>query len=134
MALRAVALFQRRIYEILRTDSYLKQNTVGVFFSIQQDGKYPFIWVNFLKLEDLSKYEVFNCELEFEICLFGRDKAQEQLLILADHVRALLAISEVRGADFNLIALKAFRLEWVRGQDLITTKLIMRYKVLLGDC
>ena len=131
MPLKSVGLFQRKIYEALIADDKLKHDNVGIYLSVQQDAKHPFILLNLLKLDDLSKYNKFSYEVEFEICLFGKDKNQEKLLEIGDHIANLMRPSMLAIAHYHVIALKFFRAEWVRGQDTLTTKIITKYKALI---
>lgn len=134
MPLKSVGSFQRKIYEVLIEDEKLKQEVVGVYLSVQQDAKYPFILLNLLKLDDFSKYNKFSYEIEFEICLFGKDKNQEKLLYILDHITNLMKPHMVGIADYHVVAIKFSKTEWVRGQDNLTIKIITKYKALLmGD-
>ncbi len=131
MPLKSIGSFIRKIYEALIEDAVLKHEMVGIYLSVQQDAKQPFILLNLIKLDDLSKYNKFSYEVEFEICLFGKDKSQEKLLYIADHVVNLMKPSIIEMANYHIVALKFFRAEWVRGQDIATTKIITRYKTLI---
>jgi hypothetical protein len=134
MPLKSVGSFQRKIYEILIEDEKLKQEMVGIYLSVQQDAKHPFILLNLLKLDDFSKYNKFSYEIEFEICLFAKDKNQEKLLYILDDITNLIKPSMVEIANYHIVAMKFSKAEWVRGQDNLTIKIITRYKALImGD-
>ena len=134
MPLKSVGSFQRRIYEILIEDEKLQHEMIGIYLSVQQDAKHPFILLNLLKLDDFSKYDKFTYEIEFEICLFGKDKNQEKLLYIADHIVHLMQPSIPAISDYHIISMKFYKAEWVRGQDIATTKIITKYKALImGD-
>jgi hypothetical protein len=134
MPLKSVGSFQRKIYEVLIENEILKRQAVGVYLSVQQDAKHPFILVNLLKLDNLSKYNKFSYEIEFEICLFGQDKNQEKLLYIIDHIANLMKPNMVGIADYHIVAIKFSKAEWVRGQDNLTIKIITKYKALImGD-
>jgi predicted house-cleaning noncanonical NTP pyrophosphatase (MazG superfamily) len=134
MPLKSVGSFQRKIYEVLIEDAKLKQETIGVYLSVQQDAKYPFILINLLKLDDLSKYNKFSYEIEFEICLFSKDKNQEKLLYILDHITNVIQPSMIGIANYHVVAIKFSKAEWVRGQDNLTIKIITKYKALImGD-
>ena len=131
MPLKSVGNFQRKIYEVLSKDEKLQKDVSGIYLSVQQDAKHPFLLINLLKLEDLSKHNKFLYEIEFEICLFGKDKNQETLLHILDHIGNLMRPSIVAFANYHIIALKFYKAEWARGQDNLSIKIITKYKALI---
>ncbi|MGV2432260.1 MAG UNVERIFIED_CONTAM: hypothetical protein LVQ98_02530 [Rickettsiaceae bacterium] len=70
MALKTIGKFQREIYRVLDESRILKTQISSIYLSNAKDAKYPFILINLLKLDDLSKHTRFSYELEFEICHF----------------------------------------------------------------
>lgn len=126
MSLEYIYLFQKQLYELLQ-----KQELPKVYLSIQQDAKYPFILLNLQKVLDISEYHLLTYDVDFEICIFARDKAQENLLKMAHIIEQTLSTATLTHELFNALSIKSQATEWVRGHDLLTTKLILQYKILL---
>ena len=117
---------------MLKEDAVIKEKLSGIYLSIQQDAKYPFGLINFTEVRDFSKYLHARYELEFEICLFSRDKSQSKLLSISDHVESILT-SEMEFEEFKIVSLRKQKAEWIRGQDILTTKLAIKYKALISN-
>jgi len=128
MSLQSIGHFQKAIYETLKTDERLAQMVMGIYLSVQHDAKYPFILVNLISLQDLSKYTKKIYEIDFEIALFTRDRVQEPILKIADHISHLVESQAIGVADASLISMRKNSIEWVRGQDGMSSKLVMKYK------
>jgi len=133
MSLKSIGHFQKAIYEILKTDAELSKMVAGIYLSVQQDVKYPFILVSLTQLQDVSKYTKKIYEIEFEIEIFTREKLHEPALKIADHVSRLIDAKPIGVAVSNVIAMRKNTLEWVRGHDLLTSKLVMKYKGMIGN-
>lgn len=131
MSLSFVSAFQDKLYEILKRDQLFAGFNIGVYFSVQQDAKYPFILINILKSTNLSNPAVERYQLDFEVCIFVRAKGGDMLLKIANVVNKLLKIDYLCSDQYDLIAINSNVAEWVRGQDLLTTKLVINYKALL---
>ena len=128
MSLQSIGHFQKAIYETLKTDQRLMQMVAGVYLSVQQDAKYPFVLVSLISLQDMSKYSKKIYEIDFEIALFTRDRIQEPILKVAEHISNLMESQSVGIADANLVSMRKNTIEWVRGQDGMSSKLVMKYK------
>ncbi len=102
-----------------------------VYLSVQQDAKYPFILITMNKATNLSKHDFATYEIDFEICIFTREKAQETLLKLAANISNLMRSETLSTEQFQVISVKDQNLDFVRGHDLLTTKLIISYKGLI---
>lgn len=131
MSLVFISQFQEKLYKILKQNELIKNMNVAVYFALQQDAKYPFIMINMLQSLNLSKLAIERYELDFEICIFVRDKAQDLLLKIASEVMKIITIEALASEQYNLVAINYNTSEWVRGQDLLTTKLVINYKALL---
>ncbi len=118
---------------MLKTDVRLNQMIMGVYLSVQQDAKYPFILVSLVSLRDLSKYTKKIYEIDFEIALFARDRVQEPILKIADHISYLMESHSIGVADAKIISIRKNSIEWARGQDSISMKLVMKYKGIIGN-
>lgn len=132
MSLQSIGHFQKYIYEILKNNAQLCQNVQGIYLSVQQDAKYPFILINLLELKDVSKYSKKIYEIDYEIAIFSRERSQEPILKIADHVTDLMGLQSAGIAPANLISMKKNSMEWIRGSDGTSNKLVMKYKAMLG--
>ena len=128
MSLQSIGHFQKAIYEMLKTDEQLTRLVMGVYLSVQQDAKYPFILVSLISLQDVSKYSKKIYDIDFEIALFTRDRVQEPILKIADHISHLMESQAIGIADANVVSMRKNAIEWVRGQDGLSSKLVIRYK------
>ena len=132
MSLQSIGHFQKAIYEMLKTDEQLSQLVMGIYLSVQQDAKYPFILVSLISLQDISKYSKKIYEIDFEIGLFTRDRVQEPILKIADHISHLMEMATIGVADVNVVSIRKNAIEWVRGQDGMSSKLGIKYKGMLS--
>lgn len=126
MSLKCIYLFQSRLYELLSSHALPK-----VYLSMQKDEKYPFILVNLQKVLDISEHYLITYDVDFEICVFARDKAQEALLTIAHKVLDIISPQALSNKSYDVLGVKNKSIEWVRGHDLLTTKLILEYKLLI---
>ena len=123
MSLKSIYLFQSKLYERLVGIASLPKT----YLSVQQDAKYPFILINLFKVYNLSEYTLSKYAIDFEICVFGRDKSQENILSIATKIE-----DAINPTVFNeVLSIKVQNVEWVRAHDLLTTKLVINYKGLL---
>ena len=132
MSLQSIGHFQKAIYEMLKTDEQLAKMVAGLYLSVQQDAKYPFVLVSLISLQDVSKYSKKIYDIDFEIALFTRDRVQEPILKIADHISHLMESKPIGIAEANVISMRKNSIEWVRGQDGMTNKLVMKYKGIIG--
>lgn len=133
MSLQSIGYFQKAIYEMLKTDEQLSSMVAGIYLSVQQDAKYPFILVSLVSLLDVSKYSKKIYEIDFEIALFTRDRVQEPILKIADHISDLMESKPIGIAQANLLSMRKNSIEWVRGQDGMSSKLVIKYKGMIGS-
>lgn len=131
MSLQFIYQFQAKLYEILSHEQKIKGAVAGIYLSVQQDAKYPFILVNILKVNDISKHGVDIYEVDFEICIFAREKAQEFLLKMASSIVANLKPELLSSGEYSVLSMKEVGIEFVRGHDLLTNKALIEYKALL---
>ena len=127
MSLKSIYLFQSKLYEKLSSVPSLPR----IYLSVQQDAKHPFILMNLLKAHNISEHDVYKYEIDFEICVFGRDKSQESILEIATNISAAIDTSIFNNENSRVLGIKVYDLEWIRGHDLMTMKLVISYKALL---
>lgn len=133
MSLQSIGHLQKAIYEMLKTDQTLNKMISGIYISVQQDAKYPFILISLSSMQDMSKYSRKIYEIEFEIAIFTRDKVQEPVLKIADHIAKLLSENSIGIAGSYVISMRKTSLEWVKGYELTSAKVVMKYKGIIGN-
>lgn len=132
MGIKSVGKFQRRIYEILSGDPNLSTNLSGIFLSVPRDAKYPFLTINLLRMNDLSKHVRYKYEIEFEICLIGKDNNQERILSIADYVIDIINPNIQGLAEYQILALRFINADWIRGVCPNSTKISLKFKALIA--
>jgi hypothetical protein len=130
MSFSIIYNFQRKIYDLLSNSPEIKLAINKIYLSPVQDAKYPFLLINILKvkIETISLIEIY--EIEFEICIFVKDKNQALFGKLVNEISKILCSSW--GVENYIIAgLRASEASFQTGQDLITSKLSVNYNALL---
>ncbi|XVN43251.1 MAG: hypothetical protein RCG15_02940 [Candidatus Rickettsia vulgarisii] len=121
--------FQQTIYRLLSGDDEIRLSIDKIYLSVVQDAKYPFLLINILNIKNISQYIQDIYEINFEICVFARDKNSVILTSLADKItNKLITYSSDR---YNIASIKACNINFSRSADLITSKLTVNYKALL---
>jgi hypothetical protein len=131
MSLNFIHDFQMTIYNLLSGAEEIRLNVDRIYLSVVQDAKYPFLLINILKAEDISKFSYAIYNIEFEICIFARDKNQGTLISLADKITNKLSSENNQLKDYIIAGTKLQEIVFHRSQDLVTNKLVILYKTLL---
>lgn len=132
MSLSIVGKFQREIYKILLEEQQLKLHIKNIYIAIPKDANYPFLLINMVRMRDLSQYVQYSYEIEFDICIFEKDRNQERILAIADHIKKLITPNIVSIAEYQITSLKFIEAEWVKGQIPDVTKIILKFKSLIA--
>jgi hypothetical protein len=131
MALSFIHDFHMKLHKLLSGDEKIRLKIDRVYISVVQDAKYPFLLINILRAVNLSKPELEMFEVEFEICIFARDKNQGNLTLLADLINTKLNPKNCHFNGYIIAGMRSQSINFQRGQDLITSKLTMLYKTLI---
>ncbi len=131
MSLQFIYQFQARVYELFCASRDIRSLVTGIYLLVQHDAKHPFILISILKVNDISKYEMAIYEIDFEISIFARDKSLESLLKIVSNIASVLKPGVFDGQGYKVASIKHLGLEFVRGHDLLTTKIVMNYKALI---
>jgi len=131
MSVNFIHDFHVTIYKILSSDQDIRLSVDKIYITVVQDAKYPFLLINILKADNLSKFNQDIYEVEFEICAFARDKNQGLLSALSNNIITKLSKNSFVTQGYMVAALKACSINFQRSSDLITTKLLINYKALL---
>lgn len=131
MSIKFIDQFHRKVYEVLSQNTSIRSQVQNIYLSVSQDGKYPFILIDIVRVNDLTKYDEFIYEIGFEICIFARDKNKGVLLSIANEIANCLT-AEVCGFQQYLVAgLKVKSMEFQKAGDLVLNKLTMSYQSLI---
>jgi hypothetical protein len=131
MSLNFIHNFQLEIHRVLSGNQDIRLSVDKIYLSMIQDGKYPFIFINILKIVDISKFDQPIYEVEFEISAFARDKNQGFLVNLADKITKVLNGNYGSFDGYIIAGIKSGEISFHPSQDLITTRLSLGYKALL---
>jgi hypothetical protein len=123
--------FQMNLYRILASDKDISSKIDKIYLSVVQDAKYPFLLINMLQIDDISKFSQMIYSVTFEICIFARDKNHTISMMLADKITNKLSISHNYFKDYIVAGIKSQNITFARSQDLISSKLTIHYRVLL---
>lgn len=129
MSLIFIHRLQQKIVQILET--LVREHVNQVYISVAQDGNYPFILINFVKIENHSKAGQDMYLLEFEICIFSREQNKKSLINISNLVEGLLLAKKLTIPDYNIAGLKLNEVLFDEAQDLVHNKLTMRYKTMI---
>jgi len=123
--------FQIKLHQLFSNDKEIRLTVDRIYLSIVQDAKYPFLLINILKIENMSKFNNPIYDIEFEICAFARDKNQGILVSLADKITNKLNSKTYILKDYIIAGMRAGNITFKPSIDLITTKLSVNYKALI---
>jgi len=123
--------FQIKLHQLLSSDEEIRLIADRIYLAIVQDAKYPFLLINILKAEDISKFMHPIYDVEFEICAFARDKNQGILISLADKITNRLNLKSSQLKDYIIAGMRLGDITFNSSQDLVTSKLTINYKALI---
>jgi hypothetical protein len=129
MSLDFIYTLQLKIMQTLETlvGGYVNQ----IYISVVQDGNYPFISINFIKIENYSQPKQPIYSLEFEICIFSRDPNKKSLTNISNLVEQLLLADKLVIPNYSITGLKLNEVLLSEARDLVHNKLSMRYKAMI---
>ncbi|MCC8399482.1 MAG: hypothetical protein LN563_02775 [Rickettsia endosymbiont of Platyusa sonomae] len=133
MSVNFIHDFHMSIYNLLSREPDIRLSVDRIYISVVQDAKYPFLLVNILKVENISRLGQDIYQVEFEISAFARDKNQGLLTLLAEKITNKLTANSCILQDYIVAGMKACNINFQRSSDLITTKLTIDYKALLKE-
>ncbi len=131
MSVNFIHDFHMTIYKLLSNDQDIRLSVDRIYISVVQDAKYPFLLINILKVENISRLGQDIYQVEFEISAFARDKNQGLLTLLAEKITNKLTANSCILQDYIVAGMKACNINFQRSADLITTRLTIDYKALL---
>ncbi len=129
MSLDFIYTFKLKILEALET--LLETHVRKIYISVAQDGCYPFVLINFIKIDNYSSPIQAIYLLEFEICIFSREQNKKSLLNISELVSNLLSVDTLKIPRYTIAGLKLNDLFFDESRDLIHNKLTMSYKSMI---
>lgn len=129
MSLDFIYIFQLKILDTLET--LIREHVNQVYISVIEDGNYPFISINLVKLENYSRTSQFIYLLEFEICIFVRDQNKKSLINISKLVEQLLLLDKLKIPSYIVAGIKLNQLVFSEARDLVHNKLTMFYKTMI---
>ncbi len=129
MSLDFINTFQLKIFHTLET--LVRAHVNQVYISVIEDGNYPFISINLVKLENYSRALQFIYLLEFEICIFARDQNKKSLINISKLVEQLLLPDKLKILNYIIAGVKLNQLVFSEARDLVHNKLTMFYKTMI---
>ena len=129
MSLDFIHIFQLKILHTLET--LIREHVNQVYISVIEDGNYPFISINLVKLENYSRTSQFIYLLEFEICIFVRDQNKKSLINISKLVEQLLLLDKLKIPSYIVAGIKLNQLVFSEARDLVHNKLTMFYKTMI---
>ena len=131
MSLSLIHSFEYTLYETLKNKEIVSSLTSSIYLSIQQNAKQPFILVNIEKITNVMNICSKYYEIDFQICIFDNQKTKSSLLKIAGAVSEVVIPYNLQSNIFFVISTNFITSEFIKGQDLLTTKLVLNYKALL---
>lgn len=133
MAFNFLQDFKLQIFEILTHNANISSKVDRVYLSIVQDAKYPFLLINIneIKNHSLNFHGLYN--IEFEICLFIRDKSLALSTLLLNDITNVLSNIQFGLSNYTVAGLKSDGIRFEPAADLLTTKLCINYNALIKE-
>ena len=133
MAFNFVQDFKIQIYDILSNCANIRSNVDRIYIGPVQDAKYPFLLINLNHVIDHSKFDNGIYSVEFEICIFIRDKVQSGLTLLLHEITQILVAPKFKLANYVVAGLRSGEVKFDQATDLISTKLSIKFKALIKE-
>src|SRR3982750_2216838 len=103
MTISLVNEFQIGIYTKLLRDERINSQINQIYFALAQNAKYPFLLINILKIENLSRFGHYLYNVKFEICAYARDTVPTYLSKLADYITRAYHLIPISQPDIPLV-------------------------------
>jgi hypothetical protein len=123
--------FQHSLYNLFINDEGISSKIDGVYLSVVQDAKYPFLLINILNIDNMSVLWQNIAKIDFEICIFTNDKNRNVSFELAQGVTNKINTHSFELTSSALAGIKVINVMLQNSKDLISTKLTIIYQALL---
>jgi len=131
MSLTFIHDFQSKLYSVLSNDQEIADSVKKIYFGVVQDGKCPFLLINIIKADDLSRHRESIYSVDFQISAYAKDHNYQLLMRLADKIVAVLAAADSYFAGYVIAGIRANDLQFEKAKDLVMNKLTINYKALI---
>ena len=131
MSLTFIHDFQNQLYLLLSRDTEIMESVNKIYFGAVQDGKAPFLLINIVKVDDLSRYSEAIYSVEFQILAYAKDQNHQLLTKLADRIAKVIESLEDNFLGYIIAGIKANNSCFEKAKDLVLNKLTINYKALI---
>lgn len=134
MSLTFIHNFQSHLHKYIQSNEEIMGLINNIYTSPVQDGKCPFLIVNIEKAKNLSKFNTFIYEIDFQILAYSKDNNKRLLSLLANKVVELFSDNNENFSKFDkyeISGIKANSLFFDKAKDLVVNKLTINYKALV---
>lgn len=132
MSLTFINDFQKKLYSIIAKHKELGKSLNKIYLGVAKDGKPPFLSINILRVEDLSRHSSAIYSVDFQILAYVKDDNQGQLTKMAAQISEAFAEEKTKLFDKYIIAgMRAGNMTFETAKDLVLGKLAIEYKALI---
>jgi hypothetical protein len=131
MSLIFIHDFQNRLYTLLSKDKEIMKSINKIYLGVVQDGKAPFLLINILKAEDISRHLESIYSIEFQVSAYAKDNNHQLLTKLADRIVSIFASDNNNFSGYIVAGIKANNLQFEKAKDLVLNRLVINYKALI---
>ena len=131
MSLIFIHDFQNRLYTLLSKDKEIMKSINKIYLGVVQDGKAPFLLINILKAEDISRHLESIYSIEFQVSVYAKDNNHQLLTKLADRIVSIFASDNNNFSGYIVAGIKANNLQFEKAKDLVLNRLVINYKALI---
>jgi hypothetical protein len=131
MSLTFIHDFQNQLYLWLSGDEIIRESINKIYFGAVQDGKAPFLLINIMKVEDLSRCQDAIYSVDFQISAYAKDQNHQLITSIADRIGTVLESGDDRFLSYKVAGIKASDMSFEKAKDLVLNKLTINYKALI---
>jgi len=102
----AMGLVQEKVYNILRNDNYIRNNTKGVFDDIK--AKHPFPYIVFGDFSDTNfhTFDKLGRQIDFTLHVFSQYKGNKEINQIGARIKQLLDYTNIEVDDLHTVYLR----------------------------
>ena len=131
MSLKFINDFHIKLHKLLSSNERICTLVDKIYITVTNETKYPFILINIINVINKSTNYISMFDVEFEICIFSRNKNQTQIAYLAELINQNITPVNCCFSGYIIPGIRYVSVNMQRSQDLITTKFSMLYKALI---
>ncbi len=131
MSLSFIDEMQMSLHKLLSETPEIRLVVDRIYITTQQDAKYPFLLINIVQINNISKIRQKIYEVDFEISIFTREKNSKILTILVDNITEIIIKTPAQLKNHIIIGINYNNIIFQKAHDLITTKVTINFKILI---